>query len=61
VANRPRLISELAVETISDQLEIEALGERAKKSAVAYAVERTSADDMVTTGFQRNCGGGTGG
>jgi hypothetical protein len=61
VADRTRLISELLVETISDQLEIEILVECAEKSASEDAVEQTSADGMGTTGFQQNCGDWTGG
>jgi len=61
LANRSRLISEVVVETISDQQEIAVLGECAEKSAIENAVEQTSADRMVTTGSQQNCGDRTGG
>ncbi len=47
VANRPRLIRELVVATISDQPDIEIVGEIQEESEVAGAVERTQPDFVI--------------
>jgi DNA-binding NarL/FixJ family response regulator len=47
VANRPRLIRELMMETISDQPDIEIVGEVQEESELASAAERTQPDFLI--------------
>jgi DNA-binding NarL/FixJ family response regulator len=47
VANRPRLIRELIMATISDQPDIEIVGEVAKESEVMAAVEQSRPDFII--------------
>jgi DNA-binding NarL/FixJ family response regulator len=47
VANRPRLIRELVVETISDQPDIEVVGEIEEESGIEDAVDRTQPDFLI--------------
>lgn len=47
VANRPRLIRELMMETISDQSDIEIVGEVQEEAELANAVERTQPDFLI--------------
>lgn len=47
VANRPRLIRELVMETISDQPDIEIVGEIDQDSEIEGAVERTHPDFLI--------------
>lgn len=47
VANRPRLIRELVMATISDQPDIEIVGEIEEESEIEGAVERTHPDFLI--------------
>jgi DNA-binding NarL/FixJ family response regulator len=47
VANRPRLIRELVMVTISDQPDIEIVGEIDQESEIEGAVERTRPDFVI--------------
>jgi DNA-binding NarL/FixJ family response regulator len=47
VANRPRLIRELVVATISDQPDIEIVGEVGEESEIFSAVEDTRPDFLI--------------
>jgi len=47
VANRPRLIRELVVATISDQPDIEIVGEVQNESEIPSAVEGTNPDFLI--------------
>jgi len=47
VANRPRLIRELVMATISDQPDIEIVGEVLDESDVGSAVEKTQPDFLI--------------
>jgi DNA-binding NarL/FixJ family response regulator len=47
VANRPRLMRELLMSTISDQPDIEIVGEIQEESEIARAVERTQPDFLI--------------
>jgi DNA-binding NarL/FixJ family response regulator len=47
VANRPRLIRELVMATISDQPDIEIVGELEQESEIAGAVERIQPDFLI--------------
>lgn len=47
VANRPRLIRELVMVTISDQPDIEIVGEIDQESEIEGAVERTHPDFVI--------------
>jgi DNA-binding NarL/FixJ family response regulator len=47
IANSPRLIRELMIETISDQPDIEIVGEVTEESELAKAVERTEPDFVI--------------
>jgi DNA-binding NarL/FixJ family response regulator len=47
VANRPRLIRELMMVTISDQPDIEIVGEIDQESEIEGAVERTHPDFLI--------------
>jgi DNA-binding NarL/FixJ family response regulator len=47
VANRPRLIRELVMATISDQPDIEIVGEIDQESEIEGAVERTHPDFLI--------------
>jgi DNA-binding NarL/FixJ family response regulator len=47
VANRPRLIRELVMATISDQPDIEIVGEVEKESEITSAVERSRPDFLI--------------
>lgn len=47
VANRPRLIRELVMSTISDQTDIEIVGEIEQESEIEGAVEKTHPDFLI--------------
>jgi DNA-binding NarL/FixJ family response regulator len=47
VANRPRLIRELMLATISDQSDIEVVGEIQQDSELEHAVEETGPDVLI--------------
>jgi DNA-binding NarL/FixJ family response regulator len=47
VANEPRLMRELVMATISDQTDIEIVGEVLEKSEIASAVETTQPDFLI--------------
>jgi DNA-binding NarL/FixJ family response regulator len=47
VANRPRLIRELIMATISDQPDIEIVGEVPDESEIELAIERTHPDFLI--------------
>ena len=47
VANQPRLMRELVMATISDQTDIEIVGEVSEKSGIASAVETTQPDFLI--------------
>lgn len=47
VANRPRLTRELVMATISDQPDIEIVGEIQQESEIETAVERTNPDFLI--------------
>jgi DNA-binding NarL/FixJ family response regulator len=47
VANRPRLIRELIMATISDQPDIEIVGEVFDESEIELAIERTHPDFLI--------------
>ena len=47
VANRPRLIRELLMATISDQPDIEIVGEIQQEAELEYAVEETRPDFLI--------------
>jgi DNA-binding NarL/FixJ family response regulator len=47
VANQPRLMRELVMATISDQTDIEIVGEVLEKSDIASAVETTQPDFLI--------------
>jgi DNA-binding NarL/FixJ family response regulator len=47
VANRPRLIRELIMATISDQPDIEIVGEVPEESEIELAIERTHPDFLI--------------
>ncbi len=47
VANRPRLIRELVVETISDQPDIEVVGQIEEESGIEDAVDQTQPDFLI--------------
>jgi DNA-binding NarL/FixJ family response regulator len=47
VANRPRLIRELIMATISDQPDIEIVGEVPEESQIELAIERTHPDFLI--------------
>jgi DNA-binding NarL/FixJ family response regulator len=47
VANQPRLMRELVMATISDQSDIEIVGEVSEKSEIASAVETTQPDFLI--------------
>ena len=47
VANRPRLIRELVMATISDQPDIEIVGEIQQEAELEYAVEETHPDFLI--------------
>ena len=47
VANEPRLMRELVMATISDQTDIEIVGEVLEKSDIASAVETTQPDFLI--------------
>ncbi|MGB0036219.1 MAG: hypothetical protein WBP79_12160 [Candidatus Acidiferrales bacterium] len=47
VANRPRLIRELVVATISEQPDIEIVGEIQQESEIVSAVEKTEPDFLI--------------
>lgn len=47
VANRPRLIRELIMATISDQPDIEIVGEVPDESEIESAIERTHPDFLI--------------
>ncbi|MFY9753085.1 MAG: hypothetical protein WBS18_00070 [Candidatus Acidiferrales bacterium] len=47
VANRPRLMRELVVATISDQPDIDIVGEIQQESEIVGAVERTQPDFLI--------------
>lgn len=47
VANRPRLMRELVVETIADQPDIEIVGETQDDSQIVEMVERTHPDFLI--------------
>lgn len=47
VANRPRLIRELIMATISDQPDIEIVGEVPDESEIEMAIERTHPDFLI--------------
>jgi len=47
VANRPRLIRELVMATISDQPDIEIVGEIEKESEITSAVEQSRPDFLI--------------
>lgn len=47
VANRPRLIRELIMATISDQPDIEIVGEVTDESEIEMAIERTHPDFLI--------------
>lgn len=47
VANQPRLMRELVLETISDQPDIEVVGETQNDSEIAEMVERTHPDFLI--------------
>jgi DNA-binding NarL/FixJ family response regulator len=47
VANRPRLIRELVMSTISDQTDIEIVGEIEQESEIEGAVEQTHPDFLI--------------
>ena len=49
VANRPRLMRELVVATISDQPDIEIVGEVQEESAIQSAVDQTHPDFLIVT------------
>lgn len=49
VANRPRLIRELVLATISDQPDIEIVGEIQHESEIASAVEKTRPDFLIVS------------
>jgi chemotaxis response regulator CheB len=47
IANSPRLIRELMIETISDQPDIDIVGEVTNESELARAVDRTQPDFII--------------
>jgi chemotaxis response regulator CheB len=47
VANRPRLMREVVLETISDQPDIEVVGEVANEEDILEVVERTRPDCLI--------------
>lgn len=47
VANRPRLIRELVIATISDQPDIEIVGEVEREAEIESAVEETQPDFLI--------------
>ncbi len=47
VANRPRLMRELVIATISDQPDIEIVGEIPEESGIESAVEQTQPDFLI--------------
>jgi DNA-binding NarL/FixJ family response regulator len=47
VANSPRLMRELVVETISDQPDIEVVGEIKEESGIETAVDQTQPDFLI--------------
>jgi DNA-binding NarL/FixJ family response regulator len=47
VANRPRLMRELVIETISDQPDIEIVGEVQDESGIGGAVDKTHPDFLI--------------
>jgi AmiR/NasT family two-component response regulator len=47
IANRPRLIRELVIATISDQPDIEIVGEIEKEDGLMEAVEKTKPDFLI--------------
>ena len=49
VANRPRLMRELVIATISDQPDIEIVGEVQDESGIRGAVEQTQPDFLIVT------------
>jgi DNA-binding NarL/FixJ family response regulator len=49
VANGPRLMRELVMATISDQPDIEIVGEIQEESAIASAVNHTQPDFLIVT------------
>jgi chemotaxis response regulator CheB len=49
VANRPRLMRELVMATISDQPDIEIVGEIQEEADIGSAVERTQPDFLIVT------------
>jgi DNA-binding NarL/FixJ family response regulator len=49
VANRPRLIRELVLATISDQPDIEIVGEIQQESEIANAIEQTHPDFLIVS------------
>jgi len=54
IANRPRLIRELIAETISDQPDIEIVGNVEEESELASAVERTLPDFLIVALGKQN-------
>ena len=49
VANRPRLMRELVIATISDQPDIEVVGEVEEEAGIEKAVDATSPDFLIVT------------
>ena len=49
VANRPRLMRELVIATISDQPDIEIVGEVQEESGIGSAVDQTQPDFLIVT------------
>jgi DNA-binding NarL/FixJ family response regulator len=47
IANRPRLMRELVMATISDQPDIEIVGEIQEESAIGNAVDQTQPDFLI--------------
>ena len=47
VANRPRLMRELVISTISDQPDIEIIGEVQEESGIVSAVDQTQPDFLI--------------
>lgn len=54
VANRPRLMRELVVETISDQPDIEVVGEIEEESGIEDAIAQTQPDFLIVGLDQEN-------
>jgi chemotaxis response regulator CheB len=55
VANKPRLIRELIMATISDQPDIEIVGEVVDESEIELAIERTHPDFLIVALEQSDC------